>query len=156
MTLLPIGRSEVLRHGSDVTLIGIGAMVYPALGAADLLMNNGIAATVVNGRFVKPLDTDLIRDLAETTGTIVTIEENVTLGGYGSAVTQYLANEDIPCRVLNLGLEDHFYDHASQGRLRDLAGLSPQAIADRVESLLTRTTPAAEMPAKQILHGVSD
>jgi 1-deoxy-D-xylulose-5-phosphate synthase len=133
---LPIGRSEVLREGADVAILAMGSMVYPALGAADLLMNEGIAATVVNGRFVKPLDTELIIDLAESIGMIVTVEENALLGGFGAAVTQLLANQGSPCRVQSLGLADRFYDHASQNRLREIAGLSPEGIAQSVKGVL--------------------
>lgn len=137
MKTLPIGRSEVLREGGDVAILAVGSMVYPALGAADLLMNQGIAATVVNARFIKPLDTALIDELAAAIGTIVTVEENALIGGYGAAVAQHLANSGSTCRVRNLGLADHFYDHASQQRLRDLAGLSPEGIAQTAQNMLT-------------------
>jgi 1-deoxy-D-xylulose-5-phosphate synthase len=145
LTALPLGRSEVLREGGDVTIMAVGAMVYPALGAADLLMNHGIAATVVNARFIKPLDTRLISDLAERTGTIVTVEENALLGGYGSAVTQYLANSGSSCRVHSLGLADHFFDHASQTRLREVAGLAPEDIAASVTATLSGRLEPARM-----------
>jgi len=145
LTALPLGRSEVLREGGDVTIMAVGAMVYPALGAADLLMNQGIAATVVNARFIKPLDTRLISDLAERTGTIVTVEENALLGGYGSAVTQYLANSGSSCRVHSLGLADHFFDHASQTRLRQVAGLAPEDIAACVTATLSGRLEPARM-----------
>ena len=139
MVALPIGRSEVLRKGNDVALLALGSMVYPALGAADILMNEGIAATVINARFVKPLDTGLLDELASGIGKLVTVEENAILGGFGSAVTEYLVNSGHSVTIANLGLADRFFDHASQSRLRDLAGLSPDGIALSVKALLERT-----------------
>jgi 1-deoxy-D-xylulose-5-phosphate synthase len=135
---LPVGLSEQLRDGGDVAIIGIGSMVYPALGAADLLANDGISATVINGRFVKPLDTALLSQLAKSIGAIVTVEENVAIGGYGAAVGQFLANTDAECMLHSLALEDRFFDHASQARLRETAGLTPERIAAAARALVRK------------------
>jgi 1-deoxy-D-xylulose-5-phosphate synthase len=126
---LPIGRSETLRDGSDLTILAVGAMVTPALSAADLLASDGVEATVVNVRFVKPLDERLILGLAATGRPIVTVEENVLPGGFGSAVLELLSTNDVVTRVTRLGIADHIWDHASQNRLRELAGLSAHGIA---------------------------
>jgi 1-deoxy-D-xylulose-5-phosphate synthase len=142
---LPIGRSELLREGGRVALVGIGSMVYPALGAADLLMNDGIEATVVNARFVKPLDETLLLDLADTHEAVITIEENVIDGGFGSAVLELYAAHDKRIPVHTLGVPDRFFEQASQGRLREMAGLSPQQIAAAATELLAtgaKPTPA--------------
>lgn len=144
MRILPIGRSETLRSGGRVALIAIGSMVYPALTAADLLMNDGIEATVINARFIKPLDEELILRLADEMDALVTVEENTVLGGFGSGVLELLSahNKQTPIRIL--GVADHFYEQASQNRLRELAGLSPRAIADSAQKLLSTSAFAAQ------------
>jgi 1-deoxy-D-xylulose-5-phosphate synthase len=126
---LPIGRAEMLRSGSDVAILALGAMVLPAERAAELLAAEGVAASVVNARFVKPLDERLILDLAARCGAIVTVEENVKAGGFGSAVLELLTSQDmlVPTRVL--AVPDRVFEQASQGRLREFAGLAPAHIA---------------------------
>lgn len=130
MEVLPLGKSEVLREGSDVALIAVGSMVPAAMQAANRLHEQGYSATVVNARFIKPLDEDLILNLAQNTGGIVTIEENVVAGGFGSAVLELLAKHKLRTPVTTLGVGDIFYDQASQNRLRDLAGLGVDSIVD--------------------------
>jgi 1-deoxy-D-xylulose-5-phosphate synthase len=144
MHALPIGRSEVLRTGERIALIGVGSMVYPALGAADLLMNDGIEATVVNARFVKPLDETLLLELAASHEAIITIEENVVSGGFGSAVLELFAAHKCSTVVHTLGVPDRFMEQASQSRLRELAGLSPQQICAEAQELLAAAIPAAK------------
>jgi 1-deoxy-D-xylulose-5-phosphate synthase len=133
---LPIGRGEMLRSGSDVAILALGAMVLPAERAADLLAAEGISATVVNSRFVKPLDERLILELAARCGAIVTVEENTRSGGFGSAILEVLDGHDvlIPTRVL--AVPDRVFEQASQGRLRELAGLSPAHIATAARELV--------------------
>ena len=133
---LPIGRAELLREGDAVALLAVGSMVYPALGAADLLSNEGIDATVINARFVKPLDEALILDLSDRFDAIVTVEENAIMGGFGSAVLELLAGNGKSRRVRTLGIPDQFFEQASQARLRELAGLSPAAIAETAKALI--------------------
>ena len=89
---LPIGKAEVLRRGRDVAIVAYGATVYPALEAAELLAAEGIEAAVINARFAKPLDEELLAELARTYGRILTVEENVEAGGFGSAVLEFYAN----------------------------------------------------------------
>ena len=99
---LPIGRGETIRSGFDVAILALGAMVLPAERAAELLAAEGISASVVNARFVKPLDERLILELASRCGAIVTVEENVKAGGFGSAVLELLTSQDVrvPTRIL--------------------------------------------------------
>lgn len=130
MEALPIGKSEVLREGKDVTLLAIGSMVPAAMQAANRLHEQGHSATVVNARFIKPLDEDLILKLADSTGGIITIEENVSAGGFGSAVLELLAAHKKQTHVTTLGVPDEFFDQASQSRLRDLAGLGVDTIVE--------------------------
>jgi 1-deoxy-D-xylulose-5-phosphate synthase len=148
---LPIGRSEVLRDGGDATILAVGSMVTPSLSAADLLANEGIEAAVVNVRFVKPLDESLIMTYARSGKPIITVEENVLPGGFGSAVLELLEANDIELPVTRLGIADHVWDHASQSRLRDLAGLSARGIADSVKQTLAATTDA--LPASSLVSG---
>jgi 1-deoxy-D-xylulose-5-phosphate synthase len=127
---IAIGTAEVLREGHEVALIGIGTGVGLALGAADVLAETGLRATVVDGRFVKPLDTALLDELADTHARIVTIEENVLAGGFGSAVAEHLA--DSPVRVRRFGLPDRFVAHGDRALLLSDLGLTPEAIAAAV------------------------
>ena len=127
---IAIGTAEVLREGHEVALIGIGTGVALALGAADLLATAGLQATVVDGRFVKPLDTALLDELADTHARIVTIEENVLAGGFGSAVAEYLADSRV--RVRRFGLPDRFVAHGDRARLLADLGLTAEAIAAAV------------------------
>jgi 1-deoxy-D-xylulose-5-phosphate synthase len=132
---LPIGRGETLRTGPDIAILALGAMVLPAERAADLLAADGIDATVVNARFAKPLDERLILDLIERCGAIVTVEENVRAGGFGSAVLEFLSSRGltVPARVL--AVPDRVFEQASQGRLRDLAGLSAAHVSQAAREL---------------------
>jgi 1-deoxy-D-xylulose-5-phosphate synthase len=133
---LPIGRSETLREGSDVAILAVGSMVLPAERAAEVLANDGITATVVNARFVKPLDEELILRLARTCGAIVTVEENVIRGGFGAGVLETLANEGIEIPVRTLGVPDRIFEQASQARLRELAGLTYADIAEAARTVI--------------------
>ncbi len=131
---LPIGKGEVRRRGSGVALLAFGSMLAPAAEVADKL-----GATLVNMRFVKPLDHDLVREIAEAHELIVTLEENVVAGGAGSAVNEFLSAEGYSGRTLNLGLPDHFIEHASPAQQLASAGLD-------VEGIMTAVTAALASP----------
>jgi len=133
---LPIGRSEVLRVGDDVAILAVGSMVLPAERAADLLAHEGMRATVVNGRFVKPLDERLILDLAERCRAIVTVEENSVRGGFGAGVLELLAERGVVIPVRTLGVPDRIFEQASQARLREMAGLSPDGITAAARAVI--------------------
>lgn len=135
---LPIGRAETVRTGRDVALLAVGSMVLPAERAADILAASGIEATVVNARFVKPLDERLILDLATQMNAVVTVEENVRAGGFGSAILELLDahGSDVVSRVV--AIPDRVFEQASQGRLRETAGLSPTNIADAAREALSQ------------------
>lgn len=143
--VLPIGRGELLREGDDLTILAIGSMVLPAERAADLLAEQGINATVINARFVKPLDEELILSSVRRTGHVLTVEEAMAAGGFGSAVLELLSRERLFLPTATLGIPDHFFDHASQARLRKKAGLDAASIARRAAELLGKdlaaTTP---------------
>ncbi len=127
---IALGTAEVLREGREVALIGVGTGVGIALGTAELLSAAGVQATVVDARFVKPLDTALLDELAATHARIVTIEENVLCGGFGSAVAEHLADSDV--RVRRFGLPDQFVAHGDRERLLADLGLTPEAVAAAV------------------------
>jgi 1-deoxy-D-xylulose-5-phosphate synthase len=126
---LPIGLAEVLREGADVAILAVGTMVSTAERAAELLAKDGIEATVVNARFIKPLDEDLVLQLATTCGAIVTVEESSIRGGFGTGVLELLANHGVTIPARTLAVPDRVFEQASQARLRQLAGLSPEDIA---------------------------
>ena len=142
---LEIGTGEVLREGERVALLGYGYGVPLALGAADLLAaEHGLEPTVADARFAKPLDTDLIERLVSDHDVLVTVEENVLAGGFGSAVVEELADRDLAgrARVMRLGLPDRYVTHGKPALLREEVGLTPEAVAGRVAEAVLEPTGA--------------
>jgi 1-deoxy-D-xylulose-5-phosphate synthase len=125
---IPIGRGEVLREGKDLLLLPVGNRVYPALEAAQGLAKLGIDAAVINPRFIKPLDNELITDWASTCGCVVTVEDNVKKGGFGSAVLQMLHERHLILPVRILGYSNKFIDQAPQQTLWKNAGIDAAGI----------------------------
>ncbi|HMU90348.1 MAG TPA: 1-deoxy-D-xylulose-5-phosphate synthase [Pseudomonadales bacterium] len=138
MSALEIGRALVRRQGREVALLAFGSMVRPALAAAERL-----DATVVDMRFVKPIDEALVLRLAESHQLLVTIEENVVMGGAGSAVNECLAAHGVLMAPLNLGLPDRFIDHGKTAALLAECGLDAEGICRSVEARLPRRESAA-------------
>ena len=137
LTELPLGKGEMLADGNDLAIIAIGSTVYPALEAATRLGERGIRATVINARFVKPLDRELILEAATRTGCLVTVEENALLGGFGSAVLELLEQEGVVgVRVKRLGIPDRFIEQGPQPQLRADLGLDAAGIAASAEDFL--------------------
>lgn len=130
---LPIGKGEILRDGKDVAILALGNLVYPALEAAKELEKAGVESRVVNARFVKPLDTELILDTTTKIKRILTVEENTLDGGFGSAVLQLLQSSKVQdVRVKCLGLPDLFIEHGTQSQLRSMYDLDAPGIARQV------------------------
>ncbi|WP_366922457.1 1-deoxy-D-xylulose-5-phosphate synthase [Metallumcola ferriviriculae] len=129
---LPIGRGEVLRDGTDITIVAIGNMVHPSLEAAEKLALKGVSAAVINARFVKPLDEDLILKQIDKTGKVVTVEEHVLAGGFGSAVLEMLAKHSINADVSNIAVPDEFVQQGSQSMMRAKYGLDAPGISRTV------------------------
>ena len=129
---LPIGKGEVLRQGDDLLLIGYGSMVYPAMQTAEILSEHGIEATVVNARFVKPLDEELLAPLAQKIQRVVTFEEGCLMGGFGSAVAEALLDRNINVPTFRLGIPDILVDHATQTEARTALGLMPAQMAEKI------------------------
>jgi 1-deoxy-D-xylulose-5-phosphate synthase len=134
---LPIGKGEILRTGDDLLLVAVGAMVYPAMQAAQLLSEHGVDCTVFNARFIKPLDPEIIH-LAKQTGRVVTLEEGTINGGFGSAVLEALAAEEVLVPVTRIGIPDAFVTHATRSELLKELGLTGAGIAERVLQVLNK------------------
>ncbi len=131
MTALPIGRGVLRRQGVGVAILNFGALLHEALAAAEVL-----DATVADMRFVKPLDGRLVEQLASGHQLLVTLEDNAVMGGAGSAVGEYLAEQGMSCALLHLGLPDRFIDHAPRERQLEAAGLGREGIVARVRARL--------------------
>jgi len=126
---LPIGKGEILRDGDDLLIIAIGNRVHPALEAAEILKESGISATVVNARFVKPLDEELLLPLAEKIGKVITVEDGVLMGGFGSAVLEAISDRGMTgVRVKRLGIPDAFVEHGDTDTLYAQCGIDTDAI----------------------------
>jgi 1-deoxy-D-xylulose-5-phosphate synthase len=135
---LPIGKSETLRQGNDVAILAVGSMVMPSLQAAEILARQGIEATIVNARFVKPVDIEMIVDLAARIKRIVTVEENTLSGGFGNYVNDAVRQADISDVIIrNVGLPDVFIEHGGQAFIRSKYGLDAQGIVKKVLDLIS-------------------
>ncbi|WP_341327926.1 1-deoxy-D-xylulose-5-phosphate synthase [Methylotuvimicrobium sp. KM2] len=128
MTALPIGKAEIRHQGGRIAMLAFGSMVAPSIEAGKQL-----GATVVNMRFVKPLDEALILELAKSHDVIVTVEENVVAGGAGSAVNEFLQAQRIVMPVLNIGLPDAFIEQGTREELLSFCGLDTQGIRQSIE-----------------------
>ncbi len=125
------GKAEIIRRGKDVAIIAIGSMVYTALEVAALLEKRKISAAVINARFVSPLDGVMIEELCRSTKKLVTIEEGVLEGGFGSALLEFLERENVPgIKVRRIGLPDRFVEHGKRSELFQKYNLTPGAICD--------------------------
>ena len=135
---LEIGKGEILREGKDISIVAVGSMVAVAEQAAEKLAGEGIEATVINTRFIKPLDEELVCRAAKC-GKIVTVEENVLAGGLGSAVLELLEGKGLnKVKVRRLGLPDKFIEHGKNDILKDEIGLNTEGVYKACQSLLSR------------------
>jgi 1-deoxy-D-xylulose-5-phosphate synthase len=126
---LPLGKGEIRRHGKGIALLAFGSLVPAALAAGEEL-----DATVVNMRFIKPLDADLVVELAGNHSLLVSIEENTIIGGAGSEIERVLAERGMKVPLLRLGLPDRFIDHGEQGQLLAELGLDRVGIVRAVRA----------------------
>jgi 1-deoxy-D-xylulose-5-phosphate synthase len=139
---LPIGRGELLRRGSDVALLGIGRTVSVAQKTAELLAERGVRAAVLDARYVKPLDAELILATARAAGQVVTIEDHAGLGGFGSAVLELVARELPRTAVRIHGLPDRFTDHGDVNQQYRAAGIDAESVAADTLAWLHALRPA--------------
>jgi 1-deoxy-D-xylulose-5-phosphate synthase len=128
MMALPIGKAEVRQRGSRIAILAWGSMVAPALE-----VGKGLGATVINMRFVKPLDEALIVELTQSHEVLVSVEENVIAGGAGSAVNEFLNAHQVWMPVLNIGLPDSFVEQGTREELLSFCGLDVTGIREQVE-----------------------
>jgi len=136
---LEIGKGEILREGRDALILAIGVTVYPALRAAERLDQRNISTAVINCRFLKPLDRSLICDWAKRTGRVLTVEENVLQGGFGSAVLELLEEEGLySIQIKRLGIPDLFVEHGPQSLLREKYGIDENGIYRGVMEMFQR------------------
>ncbi len=136
LRLIDIGKGEILREGQDILIIAIGTTVYPSLRAAERLAEAGIQAAVINSRFLKPLDAELLCDWAKKTGKVLTVEENVLQGGFGSAVLELFQERGLfPVQVRRLGIPDTFVEHGPQALLREKYGIDENGIMKGVQEM---------------------
>ena len=136
---LSIGAAEQLKSGNDIVFLATGAMVHTCLRASELLAIQGIHAGVVNARFIKPLDEQMIQRLSRDVGIIVTVEDNILAGGFGSAVLEYMNEQNFNgVKVLRLGFSDKFIEHGKREQLLKKYGLTAEGIAIEVSSFIKR------------------
>lgn len=136
--MIPIGKAEVISDDGDIALLAVGTMVEQARAAAELLKADGIDSSVINMRFVKPLDTEIISKLANKKRLLVTLEENALIGGFGSAVAEFLADNDLlkNTSLLRLGIPDKFIEQGTKDELFEICGLTPWQIKEKIEERL--------------------
>ncbi len=131
---IEIGTGEILREGERVAILGYGTGVQKGLEAADILARHGITATVADARFAKPIDAGLAAQLAAEHELLVTVEEGVLAGGFGSAVWENLSDSGLAPRILRVGLPDRYVTHGSQKLLHEEVGFTGERIAERIEA----------------------
>ena len=141
------GKSEMLRPGKALALLAIGSMVYPALKVADDLARDGIEASVINARFIKPIDELMVRAAAHM-GAVVTLEEGQIAGGFGSAVSEAIDALGLPAVLhLRIGLPDQFIEHGKRSELLRLTRLDPESLTQRILRWYHSIKTPADLPA---------
>ena len=133
---IKLGEYEVINKGKDIAVIAIGNMVKQAIGSMDILKEKGIEPTIVNARFLKPIDESILRDIFNNHKYIVTIEDNVIIGGFGSRINKFLIDNNYDNKILNIALEEEFIPHGDINSLYEAYGLSAKCIAQKIENLL--------------------
>lgn len=131
---IPLGKGEILKQGKHIALVGIGKMVNECMKAADLLKEQHIDVTVVNARFVKPLDESLFKQLFQDHDVIITVEDGQIQGGFGSAVSEFAINQGFKGELIVHGIADEFVDHGTQEELLAELGLDAHGIASLTSS----------------------
>ncbi|HET7214651.1 MAG TPA: transketolase C-terminal domain-containing protein, partial [Terriglobia bacterium] len=135
---LEIGKGEILRDGSDIAILALGTMVYPALESAQRLEEAGIHTAVVNARFMKPLDQELICCLASEKQFLVTVEEGTECGGFGSAVAALLQDRRIPTSIVRIAVPDRIIPHGAPNLLHAKYGLDADGIVEKIQSFVNK------------------
>jgi len=139
---IPIGKAEIIKQGDDAAIFAIGSTVYPAIEASEMLEKEGIKCSVINSRFIKPIDKDCVLKFLDKTKYIITVEENVIQGGFGSAILEEIQNIDKDINIINLGIPDTFVEHGPQNVLRSKYQIDAQGIYNTVKKMLRSQTEA--------------
>lgn len=142
--LLSIGKGEIIEKGEDVAILAVGNMVQYSTNAAEQLRSDGISAQVINMRFVKPLDTELLDEVAHKFNKIVTVEENAIVGGFGSGIVEYFADKNYKNNILRLGLPDSFIEHGTQAELYKILGIDTEGIYNNVKTFFEESNSHSE------------
>ncbi len=151
--VLPVGKGVMLREGHDFLIIAIGSMVSPAVEASRLLATEGIAAGVLDARFVKPLDKELILQMASSAGRVLVVEEGILAGGFGSAILELFSEEGLEnVRTLRMGIADCFSEHGTRDALLADFGLTSENIAENARSMLANRSGAILRRFSSIRH----
>ena len=134
---LPIkmGTYEVISQGKDIAILAIGTMVKHSIEAKNILINDNINPTIVNARFLKPIDEKLLHEIFKEYKTVITIEDNVINGGFGSRINKFMVDNNYKSDIINMGLPDEFVQHGNSEDIYEYVGLSPKGIADKIKSL---------------------
>jgi|YNPMSStandDraft_2_1061718.scaffolds.fasta_scaffold00375_9 1-deoxy-D-xylulose-5-phosphate synthase len=133
---IEIGKAEIIKEGEDICILALGNMVQNAIKASEILEKEGISTKIVNMRFAKPIDFELLVNVSKTFDKIITIEENSIIGGFGQTIAAHLAYNNYKGNIISLGLPDSFVEHGTQDELRDIVALSPQKIANKIKEFL--------------------
>ncbi|MFW6021933.1 MAG: 1-deoxy-D-xylulose-5-phosphate synthase [Halanaerobiaceae bacterium] len=149
LQVIPVGESEVLKKGEDLLIIAIGSTVQPSLDAASILSKQGVQAGVIDARFVKPLDEKLLINMLKKYKKVITVEENVLAGGFGSSILE-LANENYinNLEIRRLGLPDHFIEHGPQSKMRSVFNIDSRGIAEKALEFVTGEVEISVWPRK--------
>ena len=131
---LEIGKAEIIEEGDNLLIIGYGSMVCPAIKTAEILKEFGVNSTVINARFIRPLDEETIHNAAKKIRKVVTMEEGTLLGGFGSAVVESFNDNDIFVPTLRIGIPDKLVDHATPQQSKESLGLTPEMMADQIRN----------------------
>jgi 1-deoxy-D-xylulose-5-phosphate synthase len=131
-SFIPWGKGEIMVKGKEILIVAVGAMVYPALTVRELLLDYGVESTVINARFIKPLDEELILDNIQHHKYLVTMEDNVAAGGFGSAVLELLSQKNISVQTLLLAIPDEFVPHGKSEILKERIGLTSEGMVEKI------------------------
>lgn len=141
--MLPVGKAEVLRDGSDFAILGLGTLLPMAKQLGEVLAHRGYSAAVVNPRFIKPLDTEMLAHYAQRVAAFVTFEDHVLMGGFGSAVMEALNEMGLSTPVIRIGWPDNFIEHGKVEQLRERHGVSVEAALEKLAPYLMAQRPLA-------------
>lgn len=133
---IKLGKYEILDEGQDTVILSIGNMVKHALEAKEILSEEGINPTIVNARFLKPMDEDMLHTLFKNHKNVVTIEDNVITGGFGSRISKFIIDNGYKVNILNIAIPEEFIKHGNADELYNFVGLSPKCIAEKIRKLI--------------------